>query len=164
MTIKQTITRITGSFIILAGLLLLPITFSSAALAAERCGGVTTSIISCDETGGSDQPIENSGIWGLLLLAINILTAGIGVAALAGIVYGIVLYTTSSGDPAGIKKAMEVIRNVVIGIVAYALMFSLLQWLVPGGVFSNAPSTTTDSSVEANPESDRLEQQGRTAR
>jgi len=89
-------------------------------------------------TGGADPKIsvEDSGVWGLLLIAINILTAGIGVAAVAGIVYGSVLYTSAGGSPEQVKKAMGIISNVAIGIVAYALMYALLNFIIPGGLFT----------------------------
>ncbi len=99
------------------------------------CGGVETSIIACDQTGtGSD--IRNTGIWGILLLAINILTAVIGAAAVAGIVYASILYSSSAGEPEKIKKAMTIIGDIVIGVVAYALMYAALNFLVPGGLFT----------------------------
>lgn len=82
-----------------------------------------------------NNSVESSGVWGLLLFAINILTAGIGVLAVAGIVYGSILYTSAGGNPEQTKKAMGIISNVVIGIVAYALMYALLNFLIPGGLF-----------------------------
>ena len=87
--------------------------------------------------GGADPntSIEESGVWGLLLIVINILTAGIGILAVAGIVYGSVLYASAGGSPEQVKKAMGIISNVVIGIVAYALMYALLNFLIPGGLF-----------------------------
>lgn len=82
------------------------------------------------------QNLSQNGVWGLLLLAINILTAGVGIAAIGGIVYGSILYTSAGGSPEQVKKAVGIITNVVIGIVAYALMFGLLNFLIPGGVFN----------------------------
>jgi hypothetical protein len=70
------------------------------------------------------------------LLAINILTAGVGVAAVGGIVYGAVLYTSAGGSQEQVKKAVGIITNVVIGVVAYALMFSVLNFIIPGGLFN----------------------------
>jgi len=78
-----------------------------------------------------------SGIWGLLLYAINILTAGIGIAAVGGVLYGSILYTTASGNPEQTKKAKVTIVNVVIGLVAYALMYSFLNFIIPGGLFTS---------------------------
>ena len=101
----------------------------------KTCGGVTTSIISCDEGGGDGAPIEETGVWGFLLLVVNILTAGVGVAALGGLIYGAVLYTASGGSPDQIKKARNVFTNVVVGIIAFAAMYAVLNFIVPGGVF-----------------------------
>lgn len=91
----------------------------------------------CDTNGTA--PIKNvsdNGVWGVLLLVINILTGGIAIAAVGGIVYGSILYTTAGGSPEQVKKAMGIITNVVIGVVAYALMFSGLNFLIPGGIFN----------------------------
>ena len=155
MNIKQTILAL----LILSGIssiLLSPIVL------AAKCGGVETSIISCNQiSDGSGicpdgsvisksdieagkkcannvEPnvIENTGLWGLLLLIVNILTAGIGILGVGGIVYGSILYTTATDSAEQKKKAKEVIFNVVIGILAYALMYSFLNFIVPGGVFN----------------------------
>lgn len=104
------------------------------AVAAE-CGGAETSIINCSQTSeGTDA--RNSGIWGVLLIGLNILTAGVGIAAVGGIVYGSILYTTAADSTEQTKKAIEIIRNVVIGLVAYGLMYIGLNFLIPGGVFA----------------------------
>lgn len=101
----------------------------------DGCGGVKTAIIKCDQDNeGSD--VEDNGIWGLLLIALNIMTAGVGVLAVGGIVYGAILYTTAEDKADQIKKATDIITNVVIGLVAFALMWAGLNFLVPGGVFS----------------------------
>jgi hypothetical protein len=146
MSIKQKINRtIIGVFIAISALFFVggPLTAFAAscpndpttgAPAANCCGGVQTTIISCTQD-GTGSNVNNSGVWGLLLLAINILTAGVGVAAVGGIVYGSILYTSAGGSPDGVKKAREVITNVVIGIVAYALMYSILNFIIPGGLF-----------------------------
>ena len=120
-----------------------------------QCGGVETSILKCpDQPGGTcsdgsaavngmcetgdyvpPKNVEDTGLWGVLILAMNILTAGVGVAAIAGIVWGSVLYTTASGKPEQVKKANMVIANTVLGIVMYALMYSFLNFIIPGGMF-----------------------------
>ena len=108
--------------------------FSTTSYALEKCGGVDTSIIKCNEGGGST--LEETGLWGLLILVINILTAGIGVAAVGGIIYGAVLYTTSGGSLDQVKKARQIIRDVIIGLAMYALMYAFLNYIVPGGMFN----------------------------
>lgn len=102
---------------------------------AAQCGGAQTAIIQCSQTSQGPNA-QNSGIWGVLLIALNILTAGVGIAAVGGIVYGAILYTSAGDSTEQTKKAIEIIRNVVIGLVAYGLMFIGLNFLIPGGVFT----------------------------
>jgi hypothetical protein len=133
MSIKQTIRNL-----VLGGLLLIPVISvvipTGTSFAQEQCGGVDTAIIKCDQ--GEGNAIEDTGLWGLLILTINILTAGVGVLAVAGLVYGGILYITSSGSPEQVKKAYGVFSNVVIGVIAFGGMFTLLNFIVPGGVFN----------------------------
>jgi hypothetical protein len=173
MKIKQTV-------IILATLVGFGATFlNPAVVAAVTCGGVKTSIVSCDQNqtascaDGSDpygikqyeyvngvktlvpvstSPVNNNGkcedgtnpvikvqdtgLWGILVLVINIMTGGIGILAIAGIIYGSILYTTAGDSSEKVSKARAVIRNVVIGIIAYALMYAGLNFIIPGGLFS----------------------------
>ncbi|MDB5179834.1 MAG: hypothetical protein JWN12_466 [Candidatus Saccharibacteria bacterium] len=90
----------------------------------------------CSDGSIPSKAVTDTGVWGILLLAINILTAGVGIAAIGGIVYGAILYTSAGGSPEQVKKAMGIITNVVIGVIAYALMFSGLNFLIPGGLFN----------------------------
>lgn len=132
MNIKQTVSRfIVGTALALS---LVVVAAPVTVLAQEECGGVPTAIISCDQPGG--EGVENTGLWGVLILAINILTGLVAVAALGGIVYGSILYTSAGGNAEQTKKAMGIITNVVIGIIAYGLMYVGLNFLVPGGVFN----------------------------
>lgn len=130
MKIKQTMRNL-----VVGGLLLIPvIAVLPVTPALADCGGVETSIINCDQTGGDN--VEDTGLWGILLLVINVLTAGVGVLALGGIIYGAVLYTSAGGNPEQVKKARTIFTNVVIGVVAFGGMYALLNFLVPGGVFN----------------------------
>lgn len=97
--------------------------------------GVDTAIISCKNIDVTKGGTTNNGVWSLLLTAINILSAGVGIAAVGGFVYGAILYTTAGGSAEQVKKAIEFMRNVIIGLVAYALMFAALNFIIPGGLF-----------------------------
>lgn len=98
------------------------------------CGDFTTNIINCESSDG--EGIENSGLWNLLLTVVNILSAGIGIAAVGGVVYAAVLYSSAGANPDNVKKAKEMFVNIGIGIVAYILMYSFLNYLIPGGLFN----------------------------
>lgn len=135
--IKKQKTTVFLSVAVLIGLaasLLVASTVSHDVLAAT-CGkdsdgkALTTAVISCDNTGGN-------AIWGLLIIALNVLTGGIGIVAVGGIVYASILYASAGDNSGQVSKAKNMIRDIVIGIVAYALMYSLLQYLIPGGAFA----------------------------
>ena len=98
------------------------------ALAAGSCGGAETSVISCDGTG-------SAAIINIIKQVIKILTAGIGIAAVGAVIYGAFLYTTSEGSPDKIKKAREIWTNTVIGLLMFAFMVLITNFIIPGGVF-----------------------------
>jgi hypothetical protein len=102
--------------------------------ASNKCEGVDTNIINCESNG--EDGIEGTGLWNLLLTAINILSAGIGIAAVGGVVYAAVLYSSAGANADNIKKAKGMFVNIGIGIVAYLLMYSFLNYLIPGGLFN----------------------------
>ncbi len=91
----------------------------------------------CDKDGTMpDTEISSTGLWGILILAINILSAAVGVAAVGGIIYGSILYASSGGNPENTKKARKIIFNTVLGLIMFALMFAFLNFLIPGGIFT----------------------------
>ena len=135
MKIKQTIKMFLVGVFLLAGIVSVVNTTPTFALGNNGCE-TDTAIIKCTNVDPSKKSVQNTGLWSLLLLAINILTAGVGIAAVGGIIYGAILYTSAGGSPEQVKKAMQVITNVVIGVVAYALMFSGLNFIIPGGLFN----------------------------
>ena len=97
-------------------------------LAATKCGGAETSVISCEGEG-------STAIINIIKQVIKILTAGVLVAAVGAVIYGAFLYTTSEGSPDKIKKAREVWTNTVIGIIMFAFMVAITNFIIPGGVF-----------------------------
>jgi len=68
-------------------------------------------------------------------LAINILSAAVGVIVVIMVAVGGVQYTASKDNPQQTAAAKERIRNALLALVAYIFMFAFLQWLVPGGIF-----------------------------
>jgi hypothetical protein len=93
----------------------------------------------CPDESKPNDAVNSSGIWGVLLLILNIMTTGVGVLAVAGIVYGSVLYASAGDSAEQVKKAKGIILNVVIGLIAFGLMYALLNFLIPGGIFTEKP-------------------------
>ena len=138
MNIKQKIT-IFAFVAVFTSLVFAGISGATIYAAGETggCGNVDeTAVIKCDGHDYDGNDVTKNPIWYLLLLGINILTAGVGIVAVGGIVYGSILYATARDKTDQVKKAISVIMNVVIGIVAYVAMYAVLQFLIPGGIFS----------------------------
>lgn len=137
--------------VILSTFALLLALFHSLPVYAAECASVETTVISCDSQASGDE--QTSGIWSLLLIGINILTAGVGVLAVGGFVYAGILWTTAEDKADQLNQAKNTILNTCIGLVSFGLMYSLLQFVVPGGVFNSiaAPRTSISKQNDLNP-------------
>ena len=122
------------SIVILATATVGAMVFSRPALAAD-CMGVKTSIIDCKDSSGKDAKTGEEAIYNILGMVIKIMTGVIGLVAVAAVVYGAILYGSASDNPENIKKAKEIWTNVVIGLIAFAFMVSILNFIIPGGVW-----------------------------
>ena len=113
-----------------------------SALAAS-CGNVETSIIDCS----SANDTTGSSVVALLVTAIQVLTGAVGIVAIGALIYAGILYAAASGNSSQVAKAKELIANTVIGLVLFAGMALLLNYLIPGGLFSgNAKFGATDAT------------------
>lgn len=96
------------------------------------CGVLKFHNVSCntaDNDGAGEMNIAN-----LLIAILRILNVGVGIAAVGTLIYAGILYSTASGDANKTAKAKTIITNVVIGVLAYAVMSIALNFLVPGGI------------------------------
>lgn len=120
----------------LTGLFALGIAGATGALAPQPAYALDCSILPKSICDNADTQDSNKG--GILLIlkwVLTIMTGLVGVAAVGGVIWAGVLYTSAGEKADQVKKAKEVIINVVIGLVAYGLMFIALNWIIPGGVF-----------------------------
>lgn len=76
-----------------------------------------------------DMSIED-----ILKLVLNILVYGLGAAVVLGVIIAGIMYMTARDNEAQVAKAKTRLFEVVIGLIAWAVMFAVLNWLVPGGV------------------------------
>ena len=109
---------------IVGACLALPVTAQAA-----KCGDVETSVIDYGSRTGKDAIVE------LIRIVVRIMTAGIGILAVGAVVFGAVLYTSSGATPDNVKRAKNIWMNTVIGLLLFAFMAALMNFLVPGGVF-----------------------------
>jgi hypothetical protein len=77
---------------------------------------------------------HGSIIFKLVLIFINILMAGIIVASTISIILSGVQILSARDNSGQVAKAKTRIINTVIGLVAFALMYVILGFIIPGGV------------------------------
>ena len=87
------------------------------------------------------------GVYTILNLIVDIMTIGIGILAAIGITIVGIKYLTAKGNEEQTRKAKHRMFEIVIGLVAYALMYAGIQWLLPGGKL-NTTSCTKLSDAE----------------
>lgn len=75
------------------------------------------------------------GIMNILSIVLNILTSGIGILATFGITISGIQYLTARDNDAQVAKAKLRILEIVIGLIVYALLWTLLQFIIPGGIW-----------------------------
>lgn len=59
-----------------------------------------------------------------------------GIATLGGIIWAAIMYITARSNAAQTEKARLIMVNSVIGLLLFIFMYAILQYLVPGGLFS----------------------------
>ena len=97
--------------------------FSLPTWAAE-CGSVDTIILECNNTGAGS-------IREIILNVIDILSIGVGILGVIGISIVGIQYLTAGGSEEKTRKAKRRMFEIVLGLVAYVVIYALLKWLLP---------------------------------
>lgn len=79
---------------------------------------------------------KGNAIYDLLFAILRFLTIGVGIVAVASMVVAGIQFTSSRGDPKGTAQAMKRIWSTLGALALYLLIYALLNWIVPGGVFN----------------------------
>ena len=72
----------------------------------------------------------------VLFALIRFLTVGVGIVLVASVIWAGIQYSSSQGNPEQTQQAKLRIQNAVIGLILYLFIFALVQYLVPGGLFT----------------------------
>lgn len=79
----------------------------------------------CAKEGGEES------IMCILNLAVDILSIGVGIFGVIGISVSGIQYLTAGGNEEKTRKAKRRLFEIVIGLAAYVVIYSLLRWLLP---------------------------------
>ena len=106
---------------------------------------VKTSIIGngevCDDGKGSS-------IYDILGTVVDIMSVCVGIVGVIGITIVGLQYLTAGGNEEQTRKAKRRMFEIVIGIVAYVILYAGLRWLLPGFNGTSQPNSESNSSQE----------------
>lgn len=120
---------------------MMPVAVSSGAMAysgVDSSAGSVVTVFGDDvqtsilPQGWANKP-NGEGIMDVLKLVLTILVYGLGVLATLGVVIAGIMYMTARDNEQQVAKAKKRLIEIVIGLIAWALMYSVLNWLIPGG-------------------------------
>ena len=79
----------------------------------------------CNETG------DGQGVKDLLMIIVDIMTVGVGILGVVGVVIVGIQYLTASGSEEKTRKAKRRLFEIVIGVAAFVLIGTLIKFLIP---------------------------------
>ena len=103
--------------------------FATCTKSQLKNGCVSTSILG--EKGCSCDSGNGDSVLHILNLVVDIMTIGIGVLGVIGISITGIQYLTAGGSEEKTRKAKRRMFEIVIGLVAYVLIYAFLKWLMP---------------------------------
>ena len=97
-----------------------------------KCGDTETSINFGEKCNGEGT----SNVTAILLMIIDVMAVGVGIAVVGGIAWGGLTYAMADGDAGKTKESVQIIINAVIGLVLFFLLYAGANFFVPGGVLN----------------------------
>lgn len=85
---------------------------------------------------GNAGPDKMGAIEDVVYSIIRFLTAGVGIIVVIVIILSGIQYSASQGNAEATQQAKSRIQNVIIGLFIYLFAFAIIQYLVPGGLFT----------------------------
>ena len=89
------------------------------------------------------------GVFTIVNLIVEVLTYGVAILSVIAITVAGIIYLTAKDNVEQTVKAKRRISEIVIGLAAYAALYAVLNFLLPGGHFNTDKtcSNTADTSV-----------------
>ena len=91
---------------------------------------------------------KGCGVYTIMNLVIELLAYAIGIAAIIGIAISGIMYITAKGNLAQTTKAKRRIRDIIIGVIAYAILYTILNFILPAGNWTYNPTCGEPEYVE----------------
>lgn len=109
--------------------------------AFASCAGVDTNIINCEGVSGE----EGGSVFYVLRTVLQILSAGVGVLGILGVVIAGLMYLTARDNEAQVATAKKRLMSVAVGMLLFAVLGVGASWLMPGGLPEEATKETSSA-------------------
>lgn len=83
-----------------------------------------------------DDPGTGGPIMFYLRLVIKFISGLFGLMIVLMVIVGGLQYMTSAGSPSAVESAKKRLANAALGLVLFILLFGIVNYLIPGGVFT----------------------------
>ena len=130
---KKLIQKITTAFmVVMMGFGMVAPALQTAPAYAEKYGESQRAAIltGCAEEEGTEEG-NGKGIMCVVRLVVNIMSVLVGVVGIIGIVIVGIQYLTAGGNEDQTRKAKRRLFEIIIGLVAYAFIYAIAQWILP---------------------------------
>jgi hypothetical protein len=127
-------------------------TLSFVCLASGVCAlSVAAPAAACSETeqevsipleGGAtciakdQKDLQKNSIFLLLVTIIRVLAIGVGVGVAIGVTVGGIMIGSARGNANQVQQGIATVRNALIGLLLYIFMFSIINFIIPGGLLT----------------------------
>lgn len=78
---------------------------------------------------------QGGAIMEYLKTIIQFISGLVGVVIVLMIIWSGIQYITAAGNPELLKQAKDRFYNAIVGLILFILMFGILSYLIPGGIF-----------------------------
>lgn len=109
------------------------------------CAGAETSIINCSDSGDASEGINT-----ILRIILTVLTYGSVSLAVLGVIIVGIMYLTARDSTEQVAKAKKRILEIAIGLILFAGLGTITNWLVPGGILLNFNNAANGGNVSNN--------------
>lgn len=90
-----------------------------------------------DDCKGEYEDLDDSNceVFSTIKDVTNVLAGVAGVVIVGVMIAGGIRYSMAGADPAKVQAAKQMIINAILALVLFAFGYSIVQWLIPGGLF-----------------------------
>ena len=97
--------------------------------------------------GNFEDDGSGCGVYTILNLVIDILSMGVAILGVIGVTVAGIQYVSAKDSEEKTRKAKRRIFEIIIGLVAYAILFAAVQWLLPGGLMNTSCRSVSDEEM-----------------